>query len=112
MQKTLKSSILRFFIGDVRDYERLNFAMREVDYVFHAAALKQVVAAEYNPIECLKTNVFGAENIIKASINNNVNKVIALSTDKAVNPVNLYGATKLASDKLFIAANNIVEKRN
>ena len=111
MQKTLKSSILRFFIGDVRDYERLNFAMREVDYVFHAAALKQVVAAEYNPIECLKTNVFGAENIIKASINNNVNKVIALSTDKAVNPVNLYGATKLASDKLFIAANNIVGKK-
>ncbi len=111
MQKTIKSSILRFFIGDVRDYERLNFAMREVDYVFHAAALKQVVAAEYNPIECLKTNVFGAENIIKASINNNVNKVIALSTDKAVNPVNLYGATKLASDKLFIAANNIVGKK-
>ena len=111
MQKTLKSPILRFFIGDVRDYERLNFAMREVDYVFHAAALKQVVAAEYNPIECLKTNVFGAENIIKASINNNVNKVIALSTDKAVNPVNLYGATKLASDKLFIAANNIVGKK-
>ena len=110
MQKIFPSSKLRFFIGDVRDYERLNFAMKDVDYVLHAAALKQVVAAEYNPIECLKTNVFGAENVIKASINNNVKKVIALSTDKAVNPLNLYGATKLASDKLFIAANNIVGK--
>ena len=110
MQKKFTSSKLRFFIGDVRDYERLDFAMRGIDYVIHAAALKQVVAAEYNPTECLKTNVMGAENVIKASINNNVRKVIALSTDKAVNPVNLYGATKLASDKLFIAANNIVGK--
>ena len=108
MQKKFTSSKLRFFIGDVRDYERLDFAMKGIDYVIHAAALKQVVAAEYNPTECLKTNVMGAENVIKASINNNVRKVIALSTDKAVNPVNLYGATKLASDKLFIAANNIV----
>jgi UDP-N-acetylglucosamine 4,6-dehydratase len=110
MQKKFTSSKLRFFIGDVRDYERLDFAMKGIDYVIHAAALKQVVAAEYNPTECLKTNVMGAENVIKASINNNVRKVIALSTDKAVNPVNLYGATKLASDKLFIAANNIVGK--
>ena len=100
--------ILRFFIGDVRDAERLDFAMRGVDFVVHAAALKQVVAAEYNPSECVKTNIIGADNVIKASIKNEVNKVIALSTDKAVNPVNLYGATKLASDKLFIAANNTV----
>ena len=82
------------------------FFLKTRPNIIHAAALKQVVAAEYDPIECLKTNVFGAENIIKASINNNVNKVIALSTDKAVNPVNLYGATKLAADKLFISANN------
>ena len=102
---------LRFFLGDVRDGERLDFAMREVDYVVHAAALKQVVAAEYNPIECVKTNIIGAENVIKSSIKNEVFKVIALSTDKAVNPVNLYGATKLSSDKIFIAANNIVGKK-
>ncbi len=105
------SKNLRFFIGDVRDMERLDFAMRNVDFVIHAAALKQVVAAEYNPMECVKTNIIGAENIIKSSIKNGVNKVIALSTDKAVNPVNLYGATKLASDKIFVAANNIVGKQ-
>jgi len=108
MQKKFLNSNIRFFIGDVRDNERLNFAMRNIDFVIHAAALKQVVAAEYNPGETVKTNVIGAENVIKAAINNEVLKVIALSTDKAVNPVNLYGATKLASDKLFIAANNIV----
>jgi UDP-N-acetylglucosamine 4,6-dehydratase len=108
MQKKFSDLKIRFFIGDVRDAERLNFAMRGIDFVVHAAALKQVVAAEYNPSECLKTNVIGAENVIKGAINNQVLKVIALSTDKAVNPVNLYGATKLASDKLFIAANNIV----
>ncbi len=98
---------MRYFIGDVRDRERLDMAMRSVDYVIHAAALKQVPAAEYNPMECIKTNIHGAENVIQAALSNNVEKVIALSTDKAANPVNLYGATKLASDKLFIAANNI-----
>ena len=96
---------LRFFLGDVRDKDRLKFAFREIDYVIHAAALKQVDTAEYNPMECLKTNVNGAENVIDACFHNKVKKVIALSTDKAVNPINLYGATKLASDKLFISAN-------
>tara|TARA_Y100001970_G_scaffold294336_1_gene450951 strand:+ start:26808 stop:27806 length:999 start_codon:yes stop_codon:yes gene_type:complete len=98
---------LRFFIGDVRDRARLTLAFRSVDFVFHAAALKQVPTAEYNPMECIKTNIHGAENVIHASLDCNVKKIIALSTDKAVNPVNLYGATKLASDKLFIAANNM-----
>lgn len=102
---------LRFFIGDVRDGERLRAAMEDVDVVVHAAALKQVPAAEYNPIECIKTNVNGAENVIKAAIHNNVDKVIALSTDKAAKPINLYGATKLASDKLFVSANNMVGSR-
>ena len=104
--------VLRFFIGDVRDYSRLDYALNEVDFVFHAAAMKHVDIAEYNPIECIKTNINGAENLIRASINNNVKKVIALSTDKAANPINLYGATKLASDKLFIAANNFKGKTN
>jgi UDP-N-acetylglucosamine 4,6-dehydratase len=103
---------MRYFIGDVRDDERLNEAVSEVDYVIHAAALKQVPAAEYNPTECIKTNINGAQNVIKASINNGVKKVIALSTDKAASPINLYGATKLASDKLFIAANNMVGKKD
>ena len=107
MQETHNANIMRYFIGDVRDYERLNQVMDSVDFVIHAAALKQVPAAEYNPMECIKTNVHGAENVIKACINNNVKKVIALSTDKAANPINLYGATKLASDKLFVAANNM-----
>jgi len=98
---------LRFFIGDVRDKNRLFWAFKEVDYVIHAAALKQVPTGEYNPFEVIKTNVIGAQNIIESSINNNVKKVISLSTDKAVSPVNLYGATKLCSDKLFISANNI-----
>jgi len=102
--------VLRFFLGDVRDQERLNRAFNGVDIVVHAAALKQVEAAEYNPFETVKTNVLGSENIIHAAILNNVKKVIALSTDKAVNPVNLYGATKLASEKLFIAGNNYVGK--
>lgn len=101
---------LRFFIGDVRDKNRLSVAMKDVDYVVHAAALKQVPAAEYNPVECIKTNVGGAENVFEAAIYNNVEKVIALSTDKAANPINLYGATKLCSDKLFVAANNMVGK--
>ncbi len=98
---------LRFFLGDVRDYERLKRAFSKVDIVIHAAALKQVVAAEYNPIECIKTNINGAENIINAAIDCDVKRVIALSTDKAVNPINLYGATKLCSDKLFVAANSL-----
>ena len=97
---------IRFFIGDVRDRERLHLAMREVDFVVHAAALKQVPAAEYNPHEFIKTNVDGATNVVEAALRAGVKKVIALSTDKAVNPVNLYGATKLCSDKVFIAANS------
>ena len=107
MQQKFTQPQLRFFIGDVRDRERLDRALRGVDVVIHAAALKQVPAAEYNPIECIKTNVIGAENIINACIDQRVKKVIALSTDKAVNPVNLYGATKLCSDKLFVAANHL-----
>jgi UDP-N-acetylglucosamine 4,6-dehydratase/5-epimerase len=107
MQQTHAHPSMRYFIGDVRDKERLVSAMRGVDYVIHAAALKQVPAAEYNPNECIKTNINGAQNVIDAAIDANVSRVIALSTDKAANPVNLYGATKLASDKLFVAANNI-----
>jgi UDP-N-acetylglucosamine 4,6-dehydratase len=102
-----KYNCMRYFIGDVRDVERLKMAMRGVDYVIHAAALKHVPAAEYNPMECIKTNIHGAEHIIQAALATEVEKVIALSTDKAANPINLYGATKLASDKLFVAANNI-----
>jgi UDP-N-acetylglucosamine 4,6-dehydratase len=98
---------IRYFIGDVRDRDRLDMALRDVDYVVHAAALKQVTTAEYNPFECIRTNVFGAENIVYAALRRNVKKVIALSTDKAANPVNLYGASKLASDKIFVAANNL-----
>ena len=101
------NNVVRFFIGDVRDLSRLQEAMRGIDVVIHAAALKQVPAAEYNPMECIKTNIHGAENIIQSAIINNVEKVIALSTDKAANPINLYGATKLASDKLFVSANNM-----
>lgn len=107
MEQAFNSPEMRYFIGDVRDKERMIQAMRGVDYVIHAAALKQVPAAEYNPMECIKTNIHGAENVIHAALENNVKKVIALSTDKAANPINLYGATKLASDKLFVAANNI-----
>ena len=106
-----KFDCMRYFIGDVRDRDRLAMAMREVDYVIHAAALKQVPAAEYNPMECIKTNVHGAENVIQAALECEVRHVIALSTDKAANPVNLYGATKLCSDKLFVAANNLVGGR-
>jgi UDP-N-acetylglucosamine 4,6-dehydratase len=92
---------MRYFIGDVRDRERLRQAMRGIDFVIHAAALKHVPVAEYNPMECIKTNVYGAENVIGAALDNDVERVIALSTDKAANPINLYGASKLASDKLF-----------
>ena len=106
MQQIFNKPCMRYFIGDVRDKQRLIEATSDIDYVVHAAALKQVPAAEYNPIECIKTNVYGAENIISACIHNKVKKVIALSTDKAAGPINLYGATKLASDKLFVAANN------
>ena len=98
---------LRYFLGDVRDYDRLEMALRNVDYVVHAAAIKHVPAAEYNPMECIKTNVHGAENIVMAAIRTNVKKVLALSTDKAVNPVNLYGASKLAADKIFVAPNSL-----
>ena len=103
---------LRFFLGDIRDKDRLNTSTEDVDYIIHAAALKQVPILEYNPFEAIKTNILGAQNIIDAALNNKVKKVIALSTDKATAPVNLYGATKLASDKLFISANNYVGKKN
>ena len=107
-----KRSRVRFFIGDVRDLDRLKMAMRDVDVVIHAAAQKQVPLAEYNPFECIRTNVIGAENVVQAAIDKNVSKVIALSTDKAVNPINLYGASKLASDKIFVAANSLAAGTN
>ena len=99
--------VMRFFIGDVRDASRLKEAARGIDIIIHAAAIKHVPIAEYNPMECIKTNIHGAENVIQAALGNNVEHVMALSTDKAANPINLYGATKLASDKLFVAANNM-----
>lgn len=102
-----KKDRLRFFIGDVRDQNRLRMALRDVDFVIHAAALKQVPTAEYNPFECIHTNVLGAENVVCAAIDNKVKRIIALSTDKAANPINLYGASKLASDKIFVAANSM-----
>ncbi len=102
-----KYPFMRFFIGDVRSRDRLEMAMRDVDYVVHAAAMKQVPIAEYNPLECVHTNILGAENIVHAALARGVKKVLALSTDKAANPVNLYGATKLASDKIFVAANHL-----
>jgi len=111
MAQIFSDNCMRYFIGDVRDNERLDEAMNGVDFVIHAAALKHVPVAEYNPMECIKTNINGAENVIKAALKNNIEKVIALSTDKAANPINLYGATKLASDKLFVAANNMVGER-
>lgn len=107
MQQEFNAGCMRYFLGDVRDGDRLRQAMNGIDYVVHAAALKQVPAAEYNPTECIRTNVTGAENVINAAIANGVNRVIALSTDKAASPINLYGATKLLSDKLFVAANNL-----
>ncbi len=110
MAQEISHPNLRYFIGDVRDEARLRLALDGIDTIVHAAAMKQVVAAEYNPMECIKTNVLGAENIINTAIGSNVKKVIALSTDKAVNPINLYGATKLCSDKLFIAANNLTRR--
>ena len=110
MQQSLSAHVsgkVRFFIGDVRDVQRLEMAMRDVDYIVHAAALKHVPAAEYNPFECIRTNIHGAENVVTAALRTGVKRVIALSTDKACNPVNLYGASKLASDKIFIAANSL-----
>jgi UDP-N-acetylglucosamine 4,6-dehydratase len=107
-----KFPAIRYFIGDVRDYERLRRAFTDVDYVIHTAAMKHVHIAEYNPDECVKTNVGGAENVIKAALGSTVTKIVALSTDKACAPINLYGATKLTSDKLFIAANNIKGKQD
>ena len=101
--------LLDFFLGDIRDLDRLSFATRDIENIIHAAALKQV-PAEYNPFEAVKTNIIGAQNLILASINNKVRKIVALSTDKACAPINLYGATKLCSDKLFVSANNIVGK--
>lgn len=111
MAQHFDAPCMRYFIGDVRDGERLRQAMEGIDIVIHAAALKQVPAAEYNPMECIKTNVHGAENVIDAALRNDVEKVIALSTDKAANPINLYGATKLCSDKLFVAGNNLAGRR-
>ena len=110
--KNKRSGSLRYFIGDVRDLARLSQAMHNVDIVIHAAALKHVEIAEYNPFEVVKTNILGAQNLIEASIRNNVKKVIALSTDKASSPINLYGATKLTSDKLFVAANHFKGNRD
>lgn len=112
MQQEFGDPVMRYFIGDVRDGERLKMAMRQVDVVIHAAALKQVPAAEYNPMECIKTNVMGAENVTHAALACGVEKVIALSTDKAASPINLYGATKLVSDKLFTAANALAGERD
>ena len=108
INKGISAKNIRFFLGDVRDRSRLNMAFKDVDYIVHAAALKQIPAAEYNPQECIKTNINGAENVIFAALEQGVKKVIALSTDKACSPVNLYGATKLVSDKLFVAANMLV----
>lgn len=112
MSQEYSNKCMRYFIGDVRDAARLKKAMKDVDFVIHAAALKHVPIAEYNPMECIKTNINGAQNVIDAALENGVPKIIALSTDKAANPVNLYGATKLASDKLFVAANNLVGNQN
>lgn len=111
MEQRFNGPMMRYFIGDVRDKDRLRQGMRNVDFVIHAAALKHVPAAEYNPMECIKTNIHGAQNVIEAALDNNVYRIMALSTDKAANPLNLYGATKLASDKLFVSANNIVGSR-
>lgn len=112
MSQVFNQPIMRYFLGDVRDQSRLKRALEDIDIVIHAAALKQVPAAEYNPFECIKTNVLGAQNLIEACLDTDVQRVVALSTDKAAAPINLYGATKLCSDKLFVAANNIKGSRN
>ena len=110
MAETIKSSKVRFFLGDVRDYQRLLQATDGIDVIVHAAAMKQITAAEYNPMEAIKTNILGAENIVNAAIRNGVQRVLALSTDKAANPANLYGATKLCSDRLMVAGNTLAGK--
>ena len=115
IQENYKASIhskIRFFLGDVRDVKRLTMASQNVDILIHAAAVKHVSAAEYNPMECVKTNIHGAENVVEAALANNIPDTIALSTDKAVNPINLYGATKLAADKIFVAANHLTGGAN
>lgn len=112
MQQVFNQRCMRYFIGDIRDQSRLKRALEDTDIVIHAAALKQVPAAEYNPFECIKTNVLGAQNLIEACLDTKVQRVVALSTDKAAAPINLYGATKLCSDKLFVAANNIKGSRD
>ena len=112
MSQKINDKCMRYLIGDVRDKDRLNEVCEGIDFIIHAAALKHVPIAEFNPTECIKTNINGAQNVISAALKNNVKKVIALSTDKAANPINLYGATKLASDKLFVAANNMVGKND
>ena len=112
MSQKINDKCIRYLIGDVRDKNRLNEVCEGIDFIIHAAALKHVPIAEFNPTECIKTNINGAQNVISAALKNNVKKVIALSTDKAANPINLYGATKLASDKLFVAANNMVGKND
>jgi len=111
MQERLNSPKMRYFLGDVRDYQRLLQATSGIDVIIHAAAMKQIPAAEYNPMEAIKTNVLGAENIVNAAIENGVSRVVALSTDKAANPANLYGATKLCSDKLMVAGNVLAGAR-
>ena len=112
MQQKFNQKCMRYYIGDVRDENRLISAMEDIDIVIHAAAMKQVPASEYNPTECIKTNIYGSQNVINAALKNSVKRVIALSTDKAAGPINLYGATKLASDKLFTAANNFRGKKS
>lgn len=112
MKQKFQDQRLRFLIGDIRDADRIEYALKDIDIVVHAAALKQVPAAEYNPSEFIKTNIIGSENIIKGSLKNNVKKVISLSTDKAASPINLYGATKLVADKLFSSANNMTGSKN
>ena len=107
LDKHPKKNLLRFFIGDVRDRDRLKIATQNVDYIIHAAALKHIPATEYNPTECIRTNILGAENVIYAALENNVKKIISLSTDKASNPINIYGASKLASDKLIVSGNHL-----
>lgn len=112
MKKKFPFKNLRFFLGDIRDYNRINIALNDINIVVHSAALKQVPAAEYNPSEFIKTNIIGTENVLRAAINNNVDKVISLSTDKAASPINLYGATKLVADKLVSSANNMIGSKN
>jgi UDP-N-acetylglucosamine 4,6-dehydratase/5-epimerase len=112
LQSIFLDKRIRFFIGDIRDYDRLDFAMKDVDFVLHSAALKHVGLSEYNPMECIKTNVFGTENVVRASINNSVSHALLVSSDKAVSPVNLYGSTKLMAEKIFINANNLIGKRD